>query len=112
MSYLQLFLGKDRLIGLRTKPFQEPGIVEQSPRSPDTNVLDINVWPVLERAIWSEPVEDHPKNTFELTEKVYKYVEIMNQPGSELNDSMKNCFYGTYDPQYQEMRYDIQEFIL
>ena len=104
MSYIQLLLGKDRLISLRNKQFQEPGLVEHSPKSPDANVLDIYVWPEIERAIWTEPVDELPKNAFELTMKVYKYAEIMNTPGTELNEGMKRCFTGSYDPQYQEVR--------
>ena len=40
MGYLYNTIGKNRLIGLRKKAWEEPGIVEHSPRSPDTNVCD------------------------------------------------------------------------
>ena len=66
--------------------------------------MDIYVWPAIERAIWSEPIDQHPRNAFDLTQKVYKYVDIMNTPGTEMNQAMKNCFEGIYDPQYQEKR--------
>ena len=41
--------------------FQEEGLLEHPPRSPDMNVPDISIWPELERAIWSQPVADQPK---------------------------------------------------
>ena len=40
MGYLYNTIGKNRLISLRKKAWQEPGIVEHSPRSPDTNSCD------------------------------------------------------------------------
>ena len=40
MGYLYCKIGKNRLIGLRKKPWEEPGIVEHPPRSPDMNFAD------------------------------------------------------------------------
>ena len=41
MGYLYLTIHKNRLIGLRKgKAWQEPGVVEHAPKSPDENVCD------------------------------------------------------------------------
>ena len=54
------------------QPFEEKGLMEHPPRSPDLNVPDISIWTDIVRAIWSQPYDEQPKDAFELTMHVYK----------------------------------------
>ena len=40
MGYIYVDIGKNRLIGLRKPAWQEPGVVEHAPRTPDENSCD------------------------------------------------------------------------
>ena len=40
MGYLYVTRGKNKLIGLRKPAWQEPGVVEHAPKTPDENSCD------------------------------------------------------------------------
>ena len=67
-------------------------------------MLDYCVWPLIESHIWSGPAETLPTNADELTKAIYRAVDVMNTDGTELNQKMKNAFYGTKDDESGEFR--------